>query len=248
MTLEGAARRLLACLDLTELSDTCLPTQVDAVCGRASTPFGTVAAICIHPSYVAQAATALKGRAIGIATVINFPAGGLDIERALDDTKEAVRDGATEIDLVTPYAALVSGDPAPMREMIAAIAEALPAHVKLKAILETGMLKTPTLIRQASEIAIASGAHFLKTSTGKTDVSATPEAARIMLETIRDSSAPVGFKASGGLRTLRDTLVYLELADGIMGPDWAKPATFRIGASALLGSLLDAIQAPSGAG
>jgi deoxyribose-phosphate aldolase len=111
----------------------------------------------------------------------------------------------------------------------------------LKVILETGELKDAALIETASRIAIAAGADFIKTSTGKTPVSATPEAAEIMLNAIRASGRAVGLKPSGGIRTLTDAKHYLDLADRIMGPGWATPRTFRIGASSVYDALVAAI-------
>jgi deoxyribose-phosphate aldolase len=108
-------------------------------------------------------------------------------------------------------------------------------------IIESGELSDPALIDAASRIAIEGGAHFIKTSTGKTPISATPAAARVMLTAIKEMGKPVGFKASGGVRTLADAQVYLDIADEIMGPDWVSPDTFRFGASGLLDALLAAL-------
>jgi deoxyribose-phosphate aldolase len=109
----------------------------------------------------------------------------------------------------------------------------------LKVIVESGELPGPAAVDRAAMLAIECGADFVKTSTGKTPVSATPEAAEIILEAIAVSGRPVGLKVSGGIRTVDDARAYLELADRIMGPGWATPATFRFGAS----SLLDALEA-----
>jgi deoxyribose-phosphate aldolase len=110
-------------------------------------------------------------------------------------------------------------------------------------IIETGELPDRAAIDRATHFAIANGADFVKTSTGKTRVSATPEAAEIVLEAIEVAGRPVGFKASGGIRTVADAANYLDLADRVMGPRWATPATFRFGASGLLDAL-EAITAP----
>jgi deoxyribose-phosphate aldolase len=139
-----------------------------------------------------------------------------------------------------PYRALLRGDETTVREVLDSVAQEIGAKT-LKVILETGALATPALITRASEIAIDCGAHFIKTSTGKIAVSATPDAAAIMLQTIKASGRNVGFKASGGIRTLADAKTYLDLADSIMGPDWANPTTFRFGASGLLDALLAAL-------
>ena len=239
--MSAAARRALALLDLTDLSDTCTEAAIAALCRRARTPHGPVAAICIWPRFVSQAARLLARSGIKLATVVNFPAGGDHVERAVDDAHGALRDGADEIDLVMPWHAFLGGDEASAREMIEGVAgEAGPERL-LKVILETGALGSPAAIASASRLAIECGANFIKTSTGKTAVSATPEAAGIMLEAIKASGRPVGFKAAGGVRTLAEAQVYLDLADAIMGPAWATPQTFRFGASGLLDVLLAAI-------
>jgi deoxyribose-phosphate aldolase len=151
---------------------------------------------------------------------------------------QAIADGADEIDLVIPYRALLAGEEQPVSEMIAAIREVCAPPVALKTILETGELNDPALVRNASHLAISGGADFIKTSTGKVNVNATPETADIMLTAIRESGRPTGFKAAGGVRTVADAKIYLDLADSIMGPGWARPETFRFGASGLLGAIL----------
>lgn len=236
----ATASRALALLDLTDLSDTCTPTRIDTLCRDARA--GAVAAICVWPSFVEQGAQALAGSGIRIATVVNFPAGGEDVARAADDAAEAVRDGAGEIDLVLPYRAVLRGDEAVARDCIEAVRETCPDSL-LKVILETGELGDAETIRAAADLALAAGADFLKTSTGKSPVSATPEAARILLDAVRASGRPAGVKISGGLRTIEDAATYLALADRAMGPAWARPATFRLGASSLFGALLQAREA-----
>lgn len=231
------ARRALAALDLTDLGEATGAEAADALCARALTPHGAVAAVCLWPQFVQRAAERLMGSGVRVATVVNFPAGGEDIERVLADVRECLADGADEIDLVIPWRALAEGRPQPAADMLRWVRDETRGKT-LKAILETGELATPDLIAQASRIAIENGADFLKTSTGKTKVSATPDAARIMLDSIKASGKPVGFKASGGVRTLADARLYLTLADEIMGADWATPDRFRIGASGLLDALL----------
>lgn len=236
----AVAARALALLDLTDLSDTCTEPKVSALCRDAKV--GCVAAICVWPSFVPQAAEALVGTGIRIATVINFPAGGEDATRAADDAAEACRDGAGEIDLVLPYRAFLRGDEATARDVVEAVRETCPDTL-LKVILETGELREAGAIRGAADFALAAGADFLKTSTGKSPVSATPEAARILLDAVSASGRPAGVKISGGLRTVEDAATYLALADRAMGPAWARPATFRLGASSLFGVLMQAREA-----
>lgn len=233
------AARALSLLDLTNLKDDCTPEAIEALCARAHTAFGDTAAICIWPRFVAQARALLgQGSAVRIATVVNFPSGDLDIDTVVAETRQAVADGADDIDLVIPYRALMQGDEAAVTAMVAAVREACPAPLVLKTILETGELKDVSLIRRASELAIAAGADFIKTSTGKVAVNATLEAADIMLQAIRDSRGKVGFKPAGGISTVAEAALYLRLADTIMGEDWVMPSTFRFGASGLLDDVL----------
>jgi deoxyribose-phosphate aldolase len=153
--------------------------------------------------------------------------------------------GAHEIDLVMPYRAFAEGRADSAARMIRTVRVAARSRI-VKVILETGMLREPGLIRRAADLAISEGADFVKTSTGKVEVNATPEAVVQLLEAARASGRRVGVKPSGGIRTLADARTYLELADAIMGPDWASPATFRFGASGLLDVLLAAIEAETG--
>jgi deoxyribose-phosphate aldolase len=236
------AQRILALIDLTDLSDDCRESAVDSLCRRSLTPFGAVAAVCVWPHFVGQAARLLAGTGVKIATVLNFPSGGEDVERAVADCRETLRDGADEIDLVMPYHAFLAGKTALAGDMVEAVAEELNGNHTLKVILETGVIAEPALIARASALAIERGADFLKTSTGKTPVSATLEAAQVMLETIKAAGRPVGFKASGGIRMPAQAAAYLQLADRIMGVDWAKPPTLRFGTSHLLEPLLGLLE------
>jgi deoxyribose-phosphate aldolase len=241
------AQRALRSLDLTDLTETCTDQAIDALCKKALDPRGPVAAVCVWPQFVKRAQEGLKGSSVRIATVVNFPAGGEDVGRVTDDVQEALSDGANEIDLVLPYEAVRRGDLAAATEMVEAVREMIDQNRLLKVILETGELKDAALIETASRIAIEAGADFIKTSTGKTPVSATPEAAEIMLNAIKASGRPVGLKPSGGIRTLADAKIYLDLADRILGQGWATPQTFRIGASSVYDALIAAIEGRAGA-
>jgi deoxyribose-phosphate aldolase len=240
------AERALRSLDLTDLTDTCTDQAIDALCRKAVDPRGPVAAVCVWPQFVKRAGENLRGSGVRIATVVNFPAGGEDAGRVADDTQEALSDGANEIDLVLPYNAMRRGDLAVAREMVEAVRDLVDGSRLLKVILETGELKDPALIETASRLSIEAGADFIKTSTGKTPVSATPEAAEIMLNAIKASGRNVGLKPSGGIRTVEDAKVYLDLADRIMGQGWATPQTFRIGASSVYDTLIAAIEGRAG--
>ena len=237
--LKQAARLALSLMDLTTLNDNDSRDSVAALCRKASSEAGTVAAVCVFPRFVADARKALAqaGAAqVRIATVTNFPHGDDDIAIAVAETRAAVAYGADEVDVVFPYRALMAGRPDVGHQLVAAC-KAACGSVPLKVIIESGELATPALIRQASDIALAAGADFLKTSTGKVAVNATLPAARIMLEAIRDSGKRCGFKAAGGVRSAEEAAAYLALAAGIMGADWLNADNFRFGASGLLASL-----------
>jgi deoxyribose-phosphate aldolase len=236
----ATARRALALLDLTDLSDNADEAGLAALCARAVGDPVPVAAICIWPRFVAQARTMLGRAPVKIATVVNFPQGEATGAEVLAETQGAVAAGADEIDLVLPWRAFLAGDAAGAEAMVRAVREPCEGRT-LKVILETGEYPDLDKVRAASELAIAAGADFIKTSTGKTAHSASLPAARTMLEVIAASGRPVGLKPSGGIRTLADAAGYLELADAIMGPGWATPESFRFGASGLHQVLVDAI-------
>lgn len=230
MNPHDAARIALACLDLTSLGDADGPAEVERLCRRAAGPFGPVAALCVWPRGVALA-RALRPAGVAVAAVANFPAGGSDPGPALRDVGAIVDAGADEVDVVMPWRDLPAA-PA----LLAAVRRAAPG-LTLKVILETGELREAGRIREAARIALDAGADFLKTSTGKVPVGATPGAARVLLETIAAdavASRRVGFKASGGVRTVADAAVYAALVREILGEAALVPARFRIGASALL--------------
>lgn len=239
----STAHRAIALLDLTELGDHATVDDVTALCTRAIGPHGKVAAVCVWPRHVAHAARQLAATGVRIATVVNFPSGNDDIDAVVELARSAQLDGADEIDLVLPYRAFLAGDHARGAAMISAVRQAVAAGSgkTLKVILETGELVDLAVIRAAAELAIRHGADFIKTSTGKTPVSATLGATQVMLQVIHDLDPAVGLKPSGGIRTLADAAAHLAQADTIMGPAWASPATFRFGASGLLTALEAAI-------
>ncbi len=230
MTAEDTARLALACLDLTSLNEADTPADIDALCSRASGPHGNVAAVCVWPRFARQARERLPPQ-IAVAAVANFPDGSSDVQRAVRETQEIVAAGAQEVDVVMPYRDLAAA-PA----LLAAVRRACRG-LRLKVILETGELADAETIDRAARIALDAGADFLKTSTGKTATSATPEAARLLLRAIAShprAAAVAGFKASGGIRTVADAGVYIGLMIEVLGAAAAGPARFRIGASSLL--------------
>ncbi len=238
------ARRALALLDLTNLNDDCAAEDVDRLCDAARTPRGPVAAVCVWPRFVKQAKARLEGSGVLVATVANFPEGAPDAVAAASATAAGFADGADEVDVVIPWRRLADGDAASVSALLAACREATPSGRGLKAILETAALGAPDLVRDAARRAIAAGVDFIKTSTGKHPAGgASLDAAEIMLDEIAKAGGGVGFKASGGVKTTAGAAAYLAVADRLLGPDWARPGTFRFGASGLLKDLLAAIDA-----
>ena len=233
------ARQVLPCLDLTRLGNADTEADIEQLCERAQSRFGPVAAVCIWPRFAALARRRLPP-AISVAAVANFPDGDSKPDRALRDIDAIVQAGAQEIDLVLPWRALLAGERTAVTRLLIATRRA-SAGLCLKLILETGMLGTAAQIGEASRIALGEGADFLKTSTGKTPVGATAEAARVMLQAIAADAraAEVGFKASGGVRSIKGAALYLDLVRAEWGPAAVAPARFRIGASVLL----DAVEA-----
>ena len=230
-----AARIALACLDLTSLNDGDDAAAIDALCARAVGPSGRVAAVCVWPRFVAQARAALP-RDVAVAAVADFPHGALDEARALAEARAIVEAGGDEVDLVLPWRAMLGGQAIEAARLVRAVRAAC-AGQRLKLIIESGELPLPDLIRQACRIGIDAGVDFLKTSTGKTEHGASLDAARTMLEVIAAQSRPIGFKASGGVRTVADAAGYVELVRDHLGAAALTPARLRFGASGLLGDI-----------
>lgn len=229
---------LIPFLDLTSLNDNDNDDVIQQLCKRATTPHGSVAAVCVYPQFLPVAYAALKNTHIKIATVANFPLGNDHVNAALKSIEQSIKDHADEIDVVMPYHAFLAGDTAIVEKFILACKEMCGEKIILKVILETGALKTDDLIYTASRLVIENGADFIKTSTGKVAVNATPEAAKAMLSAIKDSGRNVGFKAAGGIRTSEQATRYVMLAEEIMGEGWLTPENFRLGASSLLDDIL----------
>lgn len=231
--LAGAARTALACLDLTRLGDDDTEADIARLCARAVGPAwrgGAVAAVCVWPRFVALARSLLP-RAVAVAAVANFPDGSADVARARADTEAIVADGGDEVDVVLPYRDL---DAAPA--LLDVVRRAARGR-RLKVILETGVLADEAAIGRACRIALDAGADFLKTSTGRTRVGATPAAARLLLEAIAAhprARARAGIKASGGIRTVAEAAIYIGLVADLLGAQALVPQRFRLGASALL--------------
>lgn len=231
------AKLALACLDLTSLTDghdlQGGEADIEALCARAQGRHGSTAAVCVWPR-LASFARSLLPPAIAVAAVANFPGGSSDIRRAVRDTADIVTAGAQEVDVVIPYRDLASA-PA----LLAAVRRECQGLV-LKVIIETGEIDDEAQVLQACRIALDAGADFLKTSTGKRPVAATPAAARLLLAAISTdpgACARVGFKPAGGIRTVTEAALYMQLTADMLGPGAVTPARFRIGASGLLNDI-----------
>ncbi|MFN2627913.1 MAG: deoxyribose-phosphate aldolase [Gaiellaceae bacterium] len=238
----------IRCMDLTTLEGADTPGKVSALCSKAIRPdprdpnVPAVAAVCVYPNLVPTAVERLKGLSVHVASVATaFPSGQSPLDIKIADARRAAELGADEIDMVIDRGAFLSGRYAKVYDEIVKVKEAIgDAH--LKVILETGELGTYDNIRRASLLAMAAGADFVKTSTGKLSSAATLPVALCMLEAVRDvheeTGRMVGFKAAGGVRAAKQAIQQLVLVHETLGPDWLTPDLYRIGASSLLNDLL----------
>jgi deoxyribose-phosphate aldolase len=239
-------------MDLTTLEGKDTPGKVRALCQKGIRPqpgdptIPSVAAICIYPSLIAEAKEALAGSTVKVASVATaFPSGQTFRDIKIAETKAAVAAGADEIDMVIDRAAFLAGDYVTVFEEIVEVKEAAgTAH--LKVILETGELETYDNVRRASVLAMAAGADFIKTSTGKVTPAATVPVTLVMLEAIRDferaTGRQVGMKPAGGIRTAKEAIHYLVVLYETLGARWMTPDWFRFGASSLLNDVLMQIE------
>jgi deoxyribose-phosphate aldolase len=235
-------------VDLTTLEGADTPGKVRGMCAKARRPdpldpsVPPVAAVCVYPDLVAVAKEAVAGSRVAVASVATaFPSGRASLAVKLADVQDAVSAGADEIDMVIDRGAFLAGRYGQVYAEIRAVRQACgTAH--LKVILETAELATLDNIVRASWLAMMAGADFIKTSTGKVTPAATPPTALVMLAAVRDfeqaAGRRVGVKVAGGIRTAKDAIRYLVLANEIAGPAWLTPRLFRIGASTLLNDLL----------
>ena len=235
-------------IDLTTLEGMDTEGKVIQLCQKALRPhisypdLPTVAAVCVYPSMVKIAKKVLKGSGINVASVATaFPSGMATREIKIEETKQAVRDGADEVDMVISRGAFLKGEYEYVFDEIAAIKEAC-GQAHLKVILETGELQTYENVRKASDIAMHAGADFIKTSTGKISPAATQPVTLVMLEAIRDyfyeTDRMVGMKPAGGIRKVKQAIQYLVLVKETLGAAWLTPSYFRFGASSLTNDLL----------
>ncbi|HEY8339757.1 MAG TPA: deoxyribose-phosphate aldolase [Egibacteraceae bacterium] len=244
--------------DLTTLEGADTPGKVRALAAKARRPDPTdpdvppVAAVCVYPDLVATAVEALgpdfagRGGPVHVASVATaFPSGRASLAVKLADVREAIAAGADEVDMVIDRGAFLTGRYGQVLDEIQQVADVCRAadhRVHLKVILETGELATLDNVRRASWLALAGGADFIKTSTGKISPAADRAAVLVMLEAVRDLVAlggePAGVKAAGGIRSAKEAIRYLVLVNEVAGPEWLTPERFRFGASSLLNDLL----------
>ncbi len=235
-------------IDLTTLEGMDTKGKVKTLCAKARRPdpldnsVPSVAAVCVYSDLVSIAKENLTGTNIKVAAVATgFPAGRVSLAAKLQDTNDAVSQGADEIDMVIDRGAFHEGRFFDIYEQILTIKEACKsAH--LKVILETGELKTYDNVKKASWIAMLAGADFIKTSTGKVQPAATLPVTLVMLQAInefeRATGKIIGMKPAGGIKTTKDAMKYLVLVKETLGDRWLTPDLFRFGASSLLNDLL----------
>ena len=238
----------IRCMDLTSLEGADTPGKIVAMCAKAVRPDPTdasipsVGAVCLYPQLVPVAVDQLRGTGVRVASVAGgFPAGLTPLDARLREIHDVVEMGADEVDIVLNRSLFLGGRYVQaFEELIAAREAAGGAH--LKVILETGELGSYDRVRRASVLAMAAGADFIKTSTGKIGVSATLPAALCMMEAARDfydeTERRVGIKVAGGVRASKVAIRYLVLLQETLGPAWMSPELFRIGASSLLNDVL----------
>ncbi len=240
-------------IDLTTLSCNDSVESVTAFAGKAAAFYQAyphipnVASICVYPSFVETVGLAVDGTPMRITSVAGgFPASQTFLEVKALEVAMAVENGADEIDIVLNVGKMLTGEYDEAAAEVELLVKEKGDDVVLKVIIESGALKTPELIRKASLLSMFAGADFVKTSTGKIDVAATPEAAVVMCQAIRDyyekTGIKVGFKAAGGVRTAEDAALYYTIVEEILGKEWLTPELFRIGASSVANAILTAIE------
>jgi deoxyribose-phosphate aldolase len=245
----AALNFILSCIDLTTLEATDTDARVKALCEQAKSfpqrkeGLATVAAVCVYPPFARLVKDHLAGSGIRTACVATaFPSGQASLPLKLIEVSTVLDDGAEEVDMVISRGKFLEGKYEEVRDEIFAV-KAACADVHLKVILETGELKSVRNIRKACELALVAGADFLKTSTGKVQPAATPEAFFIMLESIKEfytlSNKKVGIKAAGGIADPETALIYYSLTKEVLGSEWLSKDLFRIGASRLAESVFN---------
>ena len=249
---EEVKKFLFNCIDLTTLNTTDSDESVMRFTEKVNRfddefpDLKNVAAICVYPNFAQVVKDTLEVEGINIACVSGgFPSSQTFTEVKIAETAMALADGADEIDIVIPVGAFLSGDYETMCEEIMELKETCKEH-HLKVILETGALKTASNIKKASILSMYSGADFIKTSTGKQQPAATPEAAYEMCQAIKEyyeqTGNKVGFKPAGGINTVNDALIYYTIVKEVLGKEWLSNELFRLGTSRLANLLLSEIK------
>lgn len=244
--------QLIGLIDLTTLEGTDNLKKIQELCQLADSipdDYGisqSVYSICVYPSMVSAVKSTLKNPNVKIASVAcAFPSGQLPLHLKLEEVRYAIEQGADEIDMVIFRGAFLAGDYQTTFDEVKAVKEVCGKDVLLKVILETGELETLENIRLASDISIAAGADFIKTSTGKINQGASLEAIYVMCEAIQDfyeaTGKAVGVKASGGVRSIVDAYQYMQVIETILGSEWLNPLRTRFGASSLTTNILKAL-------
>ena len=236
-----ALRTIFQSIDFTTLEAFDNEAKIKDFCEKA-----LAFPICIYSPFIRQAKQQLAGSGIRVATVACcFPSGQMPFDLKVKEVEYCVNEGADEVDMVISRGTFLAGRYDEVFNEIKTIKETCGNKAKLKVILETGELKTVENIRKASELAILAGADFIKTSTGKVPVAATPLAAIVMIDTIKEyyvaTGKKVGFKPAGGMKTPEDALTYYYLVKNILGEQWLNPNLFRVGTSRLAGLILEQI-------
>lgn len=243
--------RVISLLDLTTLEGTDNSDRIKVLCEKALSfaeyNLPLPAAVCVYPPFVKQAKQLLAGSGIHIASVAGaFPSGQLPLPLRINECKYVVAEGADEVDMVISRGVFLAGDHQMISDEVAAMKQAC-GEVHLKVILETGELVSAANIKLASELAISAGADFIKTSTGKIQPAATPEAMAEMLQVIKNhyikTGKMIGIKPAGGISTPDQALLYYLLVKHIVGVEWLNNKLFRIGASRLADAILAEISA-----
>ena len=249
---QDAYRLILNCIDLTTLEGSDCTAKIDQLCSKAISFINAdkktkgTAAVCVYPVFVSLAKKNLLGTPIKIASVAGaFPAGQSPLFIKLEEVKYAIAEGADEIDMVISRGKFLEGNDAEVFDEIAAIKEVC-GQVTLKVILETGELLTPANIYKASLLAMEAGGDFIKTSTGKIAVNATPESFLVMLDAIRfyyeKTGKMVSIKPAGGIADAPTALLFLQILENVLGEKWLHNTFFRIGASRLADKIFECIK------
>ena len=207
---------------------------------------GHVATVCVYPCFASICHDTLENDEVEIACVSAcFPSSQSFIEVKIAETALAIKDGATEIDIVQSVGKFLAGDYETVADEISELKEVC-GDKKLKVILETGCLKTASNIKKASLLAMYAGAYYIKTSTGKLEPAATPEAAYVMCQAIKEyyeeTGIQIGFKPAGGMKTVEDALTYYTIVKEVLGEEWLNNTMLRLGTSSLANKLLSDIQ------